>query len=163
MFIHSYAPNANTYFPDRTYLVKVLGTGESWSSSTIGVTVSHCGVWTNCFCRIQHVHSRNNPTFVLDCPSYACSEPIQTSTSKPNSNPEFESQTSSKDTISSGAIIGISVGSAVFLAVIAFVFNTFMKHRRQGYGRLSPPASQNPVYDQQPTASNKSNSYGNLK
>ena len=161
VFIHSYAPNANTYFPDRTYLVKVLGNGESWSSSTTGVTVTVVSGPTVSV-EFQCTAGTTRPS-CSDCPGYTCSEPIQTSTSNPNNNPEFESQTSSKDNLSSDAIIGISVGSAVALAAIAFVVNRSMNSRKNGYDQLNQTGSSktyNAAFDPPTPAPNN---YGKLQ
>jgi hypothetical protein len=157
-YIHSYAPNPTSYWVDKTYRVAVLASGESWSSSRTGVTVT-AGTGTDVSISFTCASGSNRPS-CSDCPAYTCSEPISTSsTSSTTEAAQSSVESDGGDTLSTGAIVGIIVGLAF---VVGAFFFALIKRRNNGRGDGYNPVDQSPnaqEYDSQSTPKKK---YGSL-
>lgn len=139
VFIHEYAPNPTSYWVDRTMLVTTLSAGQSWSSARGGFTLTTSNYSTTAATVSLSVDCTVRPS-CLDCVSYACSDPITTSSTNTPGESDTEQSVASDSSSSFPplAIAGIVVGAVAIVALGMYLTrDSRLFYERQMYTKVT--------------------------
>ncbi len=143
VFVHQYAPSPEAYYVDRTMLVTTLRAGQSWSPATGGFTLTTSNYSTTGATVSFSTDCSVRPS-CNDCPSYACSDPVTSSTTQSvasrgksasdaeqssASNSEQSSASNSSSSFPPWAIAVIVIGGITALVAVGLYARTINERR----------------------------------